>query len=55
VTSEDKAVKKIVDALSDRAVSPRLVGIILRHRKVYTDSEAEKQIIGELIAGLLGQ
>lgn len=52
MTPEDKAVGKILTALSDRQVSPQMVGVILSHRRYYTDSAAEKLIIEELISGI---
>lgn len=51
-SAEDKAVSKILAALSDRLVSPRHLGIILRHRRVYSDSAAERNMIDEFITGL---
>jgi hypothetical protein len=52
VSPEDRAVAKVVAALSDRSVSPEMVGIIMRHRQYYADSVAEREVIRELIAGL---
>jgi hypothetical protein len=52
VNPEDKAVGKIIAALSDRQVHPRLVGITLSHMRYYTDSAATKEILDELISGI---